>query len=279
MAAQIPSVTLQNGVVMPQAGLGVWQAEEGDEVAQAVGAALEAGYRLIDTAAAYGNEAGVGKAIRDSNVPREDIFVTTKLWNTDQGYEAALKAFDDSLSKLGMDYVDLYLIHWPQPKTGNIPDTWKAFEKLYEDKRTRAIGVANFLPHHLEPLLAECHVPPMVDQIQLHPRLPQLDTRRYCETHDIIVESYSPLMRAKKLLQEPVITDLAEKYGRDPAQIVLRWHVQHGLVVIPKSVTPERIRSNINIFDFEISANDMRVIDGMETGEHVVPDPDEFEDQ
>lgn len=272
----IPNVKLNNGVMMPQFGLGVWQAQDGSEVEQAIAAAFEAGYRLIDTAAIYGNEVGVGNAIKNSGLGREEIFLTTKLWNADQGYDTTLKAFDASLERLGVDYVDLYLIHWPVPKAGRFVDTWRAFEKLYADGRVRAIGVSNFKPAHLDTLLETAKVVPAVNQIELHPHLTQEETRAYCDEHGIRVESYSPIMHGGKVLENELIASLAKKYGKTPAQVTLRWHIQHGLIAIPKSVTPARIKENVDIFDFELAADEMASIDAMKTGERTAPDPDEF---
>lgn len=272
----VPSITLNNGVVMPQFGLGVWQAEAGAEVEQALSHALECGYRLIDTAAIYKNEESVGTVIRASGIPREELFVTTKLWNNDQGYDSVLAAYDASLMRLGLEYVDLYLIHWPMPAHNMFIDTWKAFEKLYADKRVRAIGVSNFKPAHLEKLLAATHVVPAVNQIELHPKLQQLDTRALCEQHGIAVESYSPIMRGSDLLQEPTLLALAEKHAKTPAQIVLRWHIQSGLIVIPKSVTLSRIEENIDIFDFALDRTDMAAIASMNEDRRLGIDPDNF---
>ena len=270
----IPTVTLNNGVTIPQVGLGVWQAKEGSEVEQAVRAALETGYRLIDTAAIYGNEAGVGKAIKASGLPREEIFITTKLWNANHAYDDALRAFDQSLNKLDCGYVDLYLIHWPLPMDGKFTQAWKALETLYNSKRVRAIGVSNFKPHHLEELLREAKTVPAVNQIELHPLLQQQATRAFCAEHGIAVESYSPLMQAGEALEHPVIVQLAQTYGKTPAQVILRWHVQNGLIVIPKSVKPERISENLDLFDFELSASDMHAIEGMDQEQRIGADPD-----
>lgn len=261
MPVEVPTVTLNNAVKMPQLGLGVWQAREGREVEQAVTLALDAGYRLIDTAKIYGNEAGVGRALRASRVPRAEIFVTTKVWNSDQGHDQALRAFDASLERLRLDYVDLYLIHWPVPEAGKYVETWKALEQLYEQKLARAIGVSNFAPEQLEAVLASANVVPAVNQIELHPRQTQAATREYCSRHQIQVESYSPIMRGGELLQDTTIRRIAQAYQKTPAQVVLRWHIQHGLVAIPKSVHEERIRENINIFDFELTIDEMRAID------------------
>lgn len=280
-----PNVTLNNGILMPQLGLGVWQAKDGQEVKQAVLDAISAGYRLIDTAAVYGNEAGVGEAIKECGVPREELFVTTKLWNADQGdYETVNKAFTASLEKLGLDYVDLYLIHWPVPARGKYIETWQALEKIYADGRAKAIGVCNFKPHHLEELLKNAKVVPVVNQIELHPRFPQKETRDFCAAHDIFVESWSPIGGSGagwnnsgeelKLLDEPLLMLIGNKYAKSPAQVVIRWHLQNELIVIPKSVHKERIIENLNVFDFELDEDDMRAIDELETGKRVGADPD-----
>ena len=271
----IPSVELNNGVTMPQFGLGVWQMNEGDEVEEAVLAALKAGYRLIDTAAVYGNEEGVGEAIRKSGVPREEIFVTTKLWNSDQGKDSVRQAFDKSLERLGLDYVDLYLIHWPVPAKGLYVETWKEMEKIYADGKARAIGVSNFHPEHLNALLAEAEVVPAVNQIELHPRFPQQILRDYCADKNIHVESWSPIGGSRgSLLEDPILKRIGNKYGKTPAQVVIRWHIQHGLIVIPKSANPDRIRQNVDIFDFELSDEDMTEIDGLDRAERQGPNPD-----
>ncbi len=274
MAGAVPDIKLNNGIMMPQFGLGVFKAEEGEEVETAVSEALKAGYRLIDTAAIYGNEEGVGKAIAESGIPREELFITTKLWNDDQGHEAVSVAFNKSLDKLGLEYVDLYLLHWPV--TGKYKASWQELEKLYADGQIRAIGVSNFKPHHLEELLKEAKTVPAVNQIELHPLMSQQETRKFCDEKGIKVESWSPLMQAGKLLEDPLINKLASKHNKEPAQIVLRWHIQSGLIVIPKSVTPKRIKSNIDIFDFELSQNDMEQIDGLNQSRRIGPDPDSF---
>ena len=272
--ATIPSITLNNGVVIPQIGLGVFQTKEGAEVERAVSAALEAGYRMIDTAAIYGNEVGVGRAIKASGIPREEIFITTKLWNANHAYQDALRAFDESLEKLDCGYIDLYLIHWPLPMEGKFTEAWKALEQIYADKRARAIGVSNFKPHHLEELLKGAEVVPAVNQIELHPFLQQRETRDACEQHGIIIESYSPLMQAGEALEHPVIAKLAEQHGKSPAQVILRWHIQNGFIVIPKSVRAQRIQENIALFDFELSDSDMQAIAGMDRGQRIGADPD-----
>jgi diketogulonate reductase-like aldo/keto reductase len=274
MVSSITECTiLANGVQMPWFGLGVFRMEEGAEVERAVRAALDVGYRSIDTAAFYRNEKSVGKAIRDSGVPREDIFVATKVWNTDQGYDKTLKAFDESRKELQFDYVDLYLIHWPVPAKGLYKETWRALEKLYEAGLVRAIGVSNFKPHHLEDVLADCEVKPMLNQIELHPLLTQEETRRYCAEHQIQVEAWSPLM-AGQALTHPTIVEVSKKYERTPAQIMIRWDLQHGIVTIPKSSKPQRILENSQVFDFEISDEDMALIDGLDENKRVGPDPD-----
>jgi diketogulonate reductase-like aldo/keto reductase len=263
---------LSNGVVMPWFGLGVYKVQEGDEVERAVSTAIEAGYISIDTAAFYQNEEGVGRAVRASGVPRDKLFITTKVWNTDQGYESTLKAFEESRKKLQLDYVDLYLVHWPVP--GKYKDTWRALEKLYEDGLVRAIGVSNFQIHHLEDLAASANVRPMVNQVEYHPLLTQKPLLKYCRENGIQLEAWSPLMRGN--LDLPPLKELAQKYGKTPAQIVLRWDLQHEVVTIPKSVTPERIRENANVFDFELSAEDMERIDGLNQNRRFGADPDNF---
>lgn len=270
----VPTLTLNNGVAIPQVGLGVWQAAEGSEVEEAVRAALDTGYRLIDTAAIYGNEVGVGKAIKASGLPREEVFITTKLWNANHAYDDALRAFDESVKKLDCGYVDLYLIHWPLPMEGRFVEAWKALETLYSDKRVLAIGVSNFKPHHLDELLKEATVVPAVNQIELHPMLQQKETRAYCSERGIAVESYSPIMRGGEVLEHPTVAQIAQQHGKTPAQVVLRWHVQSGLIVIPKSVTPQRIQENLSLFDFELSADEMRQIAGMDEGRRIAADPD-----
>ncbi|MGO4630420.1 aldo/keto reductase [Streptomyces sp. 2RAF24] len=260
---------------MPQLGFGVWQVPDA-EAEQAVGTALEAGYRSIDTAAIYGNETGTGKAVAASGLPREELFVTTKLWNSDQGYESTLRAFDDSLGKLGLEYVDLYLIHWPVPNKDAYVDTYRAFEKILADGRARAIGVSNFLPEHLERLIGETSVVPAVNQIELHPQLQQAASRAAHARHGIATEAWSPLGQGRGLLDVPAIVAIARKHARTPAQVVLRWHVQLGNLVIPKSVTPSRIRENIAVFDFELDAEDLAGLAALDEGRRLGPDPAEF---
>ncbi len=273
--SKVPPITLNNGVEMPQLGFGVWQVPDA-EAETAVAAALEAGYRSIDTAAIYGNEEGTGKAIARSDVPREDIFVTTKLWNSDHGYDSTLKAFDASLAKLGLDYVDLYLIHWPTPARDRYVDTFKAFEKLLSDGRARAIGVSNFLPEHLERLIGETSVVPAVNQIELHPHLQQAAAREYHAEQGIATEAYSPLGSGKGILEIPAIVAIAQKHGRTPAQVVLRWHLQLGNVVIPKSVTPSRIEENIDVFGFTLDAEDLAAISALNEDRRLGSHPAEF---
>lgn len=267
------TVLLHNGVKMPYFGLGVYKVEEGNEVIESVKTALEVGYRAIDTAALYENEEGVGKAIKESGIPREEIFVTTKVWNTDHGYEKTLKAFDKSISKLGLDYVDLYLIHWPGKDT--FIDTWRALEKLYRDGRVRAIGVSNFKPHHLQTLMEHSEEKPVINQVELHPYFQQKDLREFCKQHDIVVEAWSPLGRGQ-VLDDPVLAEIGKKYGKTPAQVTLRWHLQNDIVIIPKSVTPSRIKENADIFDFELTAEDMEQIDQLDKNTRLFKDPDLF---
>jgi len=267
------TVTLRNGVTMPYVGLGVFLAKEGQEVRQAVRWALEAGYRHIDTAALYGNEKGVGEAIRESGVPRDSVFVTSKVWNSDQGYDKTLRAFDRSLRLLGLDRLDLYLIHWPVK--GKYLETWKALEELYRQGVVRSIGVSNFLQHHLEDVLKMCKEAPMVDQVEFHPFLVQQTLVDFCRNHEIQHEAWSPLMRGG-VVKVRELQVLAGKYGKDVAQLVLRWNLQKGVVTIPKSVRKERIVSNSRIFDFEISAEDMKAIDKLDRHERIDADPDNF---
>ncbi|MET8243652.1 aldo/keto reductase [Streptomyces sp. NPDC005202] len=276
MSSKVPPIILNNGVEMPQLGFGVWQVPD-DEAERAVATALQAGYRSIDTAAIYGNEEGTGKAIAASGIPREDIFVTTKLWNSDQGYDSTLRAFDASLDRLGLEYVDLYLIHWPMPSKGKFVETYKAFEKLLADGRTRAIGVSNFLPEHLERLIAETSVIPAVNQIELHPHLQQHAAREYHAKQGIATEAWSPLGQGKGLLEVPAIVAIAQKHNRTPAQIVLRWHLQLGNIVIPKSVTPSRIQENIQVFDFHLDDEDLAAISALNENRRLGPDPATFD--
>ncbi|KUH36943.1 MULTISPECIES: aldo/keto reductase [Streptomyces] len=274
--SKVPSLILNNGVSMPQLGFGVWQVPD-DEAASAVGTALEAGYRSVDTAAVYENERGTGQAIASSGIPREELFVTTKLWNSEQGHDSTLRAFDASLERLGLDYVDLYLVHWPVPALDAYVDTYKAFEKILADGRARAIGVSNFLPEHLERLIDATSVVPAVNQIELHPQLAQADSRAFHARHEIATEAWSPLGQGKGLLEVPAVAAIARKHGRSPAQVVLRWHLQLGNVVIPKSVTPSRIRENIDVFDFELDAEDMAAFAALDEGKRLGPDPAEFD--
>jgi diketogulonate reductase-like aldo/keto reductase len=266
------TVTLNNGVKMPWLGLGVFQVSDGREVEQSVSAALKAGYRSIDTAAAYRNEVGVGKAINASGIAREELFITTKLWNADQGYDSTLRAHEASLKKLGLDYVDLYLIHWPVKR--KYLETWRAFEALYKDGRIRAIGVSNFHIHHLQDVLDKYPTVPAVNQIELHPRLTQVPLREFCARHGIQAEAWSPIMKGR--LDIPVLVDIANRHGKTPAQVVLRWDLQHGIVTIPKSVHERRIIENADVFDFELSAADMAAIDALDEGYRFGPDPDNF---
>lgn len=255
------TTTLNNGVKMPWFGLGVWKVEDGDEVIQAVKTALANGYRSIDTAEIYGNEVGVGQAIKESGVPREEIFITTKVANPrqEQGYDEILKAFDESLQRLGVEYIDLYLVHWPL--LDKYVDAWKALVHLYGEGRVRAIGVSNFYINHLKRIIEETGHVPAVNQVELHPLLTRQKLRDFCKEHNIQIEAYSPLMQGN--LNIPLLQELAEKYGKTPAQIVLRWNLEHKIVTIPKSVREHRIIENANIFDFELSAEDIQKIDAL----------------
>jgi methylglyoxal/glyoxal reductase len=268
------TTVLHNGVKMPWFGLGVFKVEEGQEVVNSVKWAIEAGYKSIDTAAIYRNEEGVGQAIKESGVAREELFITTKVWNKSQGYETTLEAFDESMEKLGLEYLDLYLVHWPVK--GKYKETWRALEKLYKDGRVKAIGVSNFHIHHLEDILADCEVKPMVNQVEYHPRLAQKELLAFCKENNIQMEAWSPLMQGE-LLEEPTLLELSEKYGKSTAQIILRWDLQNGVVTIPKSIKQHRIIENADIFDFELSAEDMARIDGLNEDRRVGPDPDNFD--
>lgn len=270
----VPTVTLDNGVQMPQLGFGVFQVPE-PETTAAVAAALEAGYRSIDTAAIYGNEAGVGRALAESGIERDELFVTTKVWNSDQGFDTTLRAFDASLDKLGLDRLDLYLIHWPTPERGLFVDTWRALERLLDEGRVRAIGVSNFEPAHLDRLIAETGTVPAVNQVELHPALQNRATVAANARHGIVTEAWSPLAQGA-VLGEASVTAIAARLGVTPAQVVLRWHLQQGRVVIPKSVTPARITENFDLFGFELTDDDLVAIDALERDGRTGPHPDEF---
>ncbi|MET9382709.1 aldo/keto reductase [Streptomyces sp. NPDC002928] len=272
MAPTVPTVTLNNGIQIPQLGFGVFQVPDAETTA-AVTAALESGYRSIDTAAIYGNETGVGNALADSDLTRDELFITTKLWNADQGYDATLTAFDASLDKLGLDYIDLYLIHWPTPARDLYRESWKAIEKLVADGRVRTAGVSNFQPAHLRRLLDGASLVPAVNQIELHPGLQQAELRALHAELGIATEAWSPLAQGA-VLKEPALTDIAARHGKSPAQVVLRWHLQLGNIVIPKSVTPTRIQENIDVFDFTLSDEEMTAIAAIDRGLRTGPDPD-----
>ncbi|MFD4030603.1 aldo/keto reductase [Streptomyces sp. NPDC058637] len=272
--SQVPSLTLNNGLTMPQLGFGVWQVPD-DEATKAVATAIEAGYRSIDTATVYRNETGTGKGIAASGVPRDELFVTTKVWNGDQGYDSTLRAFDASLDRLGLDHVDLYLIHWPVPAKDAYVDTYKALEKIHADGRAKSIGVSNFFPAALERLMDETSVVPAVNQIELHPQFQQTEARAFHARHGIVTEAWSPLGQGKGLTV-PTVVAIAQKHGRTPAQVVLRWHLQTGHVAIPKSVTPSRIVENLAVFGFELDADDLAAFAALDGGKRIGGDPAEF---
>lgn len=271
----VPSLVFNNGVEIPQLGYGVFKVPD-DETKQAVLVALDAGYRHVDTAMLYGNEGGVGAAVRESGLDRDAVFVTTKVWNSDQGYDSTLRAFEASMERLGLDVLDLYLIHWPAPAQDLYLETWRAMETLYLDGRIRAIGVSNFQPDHLRRLCDKSETVPVINQVELHPFLQQDEVRRTNEELGVLTEAWSPIAKGGELLKDQVITDLADKHGRTPAQIVLRWHIELGNVVIPKSVTPSRIKENAAICDFTLDEEDMAAIGRLERGERTGPDPDQF---
>jgi diketogulonate reductase-like aldo/keto reductase len=267
------TVEIASGVHMPRLGLGTYKSAEGSDVEGEIACGLSIGYRLVDTAALYGNEEGVGNAVRASGVSREDVFVTTKLWNSDQGHEPALKAFDRSLCNLGLDYVDLYLIHWPWPKY--MRDTWRAMEELLVGGRTRAIGVCNFLPHHLAELAEFASVMPAVNQCEFHPRLQQPDLQVACRERGITLQAWAPLMRARVNLI-PELVSIASRHRKTPAQVSIRWILQKGVVTIPKSIHPSRIAQNCDVYDFELSQEEMVKIDGLDAEQRLGPNPDVF---
>jgi diketogulonate reductase-like aldo/keto reductase len=272
----IPTISdgplLYNGVQMPWLGLGVYQISNGQEVIQAVRTAVSAGYRSVDTASLYRNESGVGQAVRECGVPREELFITTKVWNSEQGFTSTLAAFESSRKKLGLDYIDLYMLHWPVK--GKYQDSWRALEKLYLDGAVRAIGVCNFQQHHLETLMAAANVLPMVNQVEYHPLLAQKPLRDFCGKHRIQLEAWSPLMQGR--LDLSLLYEIAASYGKSPAQVVLRWDVQNGVVTIPKSSNPDRIRENGQIFDFTLSEEDMERLGQLDRGQRFGPHPDHF---
>jgi 2,5-diketo-D-gluconate reductase A len=270
----VPSLTLHDGVEIPQLGFGVFQVPP-EDTQRVVEEALAAGYRHIDTAAAYRNEKGVGAGIAASGIPREDVFVTTKLWNEQQGFDSTLAAFEKSLGRLGMEYVDLYLIHWPVPTEHRFVETWKAFEQIREQGGARTIGVSNFRIEDLERLGRETDTVPTVNQVELHPRFHQTELRAWHEEHRIATEAWSPLGQGRLLGEQPIV-EIAERHGKTPAQAILRWHLQLGNVVIPKSVTPERIRENLEIFDFELDEGEMASVGTIDTGRRTGPDPATF---
>jgi diketogulonate reductase-like aldo/keto reductase len=272
---KIPDITLNNDARMPQLGFGVFQVPDA-EAERAVTVALGEGYRSIDTAMIYENEEGTGRAVKAAGVPREELFITSKLWNADHGYDSTLRAFDASLARLGLDYLDLYLIHWPMPTRDRYLDTWRAFERLYADGRVRAIGLSNFLPDHITRIMDAGDVVPALNQIELHPYFPQAELRAFHAEHGIATEAWAPLGQGKGLLDDPVLAPIAARHGKTTAQVVLRWHLQLGNVVIPKSVTPARIADNLDVFDFDLDADDMAAISALDTGNRYGPDPATF---
>lgn len=274
MTTAIPNITLNNGVEMPQVGFGVFQVPN-EETTAAVAEALKAGYRSIDTAAIYGNEEGVGKALAESGIAREELFITSKLWIADLGYEETLQAFDESLQRLGLDYLDLYLIHWPAPAKELYVDSWKALEKLYADKKIRAIGVSNFQPAHLEKLIEASSIVPVINQVELHPALQNREVIAANTKHGIVTEAWSPLAQGAMLTDE-IILAIAEAHKVTAAQVILRWHLQEGRVIIPKSVTPSRIAANLDVFGFELTSDELASIDALDRDGRTGPHPDQF---
>lgn len=272
------TTTLNNGVKMPWLGLGVFKVEEGPELVNAVKTAIKHGYRSIDTAAIYGNEEGVGKGIqeglKEAGISREDLFVTSKVWNEDLGYESTLAAYETSLKKLGLDYLDLYLIHWPVE--GKYKDAWRALETLYKEGRVKAIGVSNFQVHHLEDLMKDAEIKPVINQVELHPRLTQKELKAFCQDNNIQLEAWSPLMQGQ-LLDNEVLKEIAAKHNKSVAQVIVRWDLQNGVMTIPKSTKEHRIVENVDLFDFELTQEELEVIDGLNQNHRVGPDPDNFD--
>jgi len=270
-----PTIRLNDGNAMPQVGFGVWRVSN-EEAKSAVAGAIESGYRSIDTASIYGNEGGVGEAIRATSIAREELFITTKVWNDRQGYDSTLRAFDESLARLKVDYVDLYLIHWPVAGSEAYRDTWRALIKLQQDGRAKSIGVSNFMVPHLQRVIDETGVTPAVNQIELHPRFQQKELSAFQKANGIVTECWGPLGQGT-ILSDETFAAIGRKYGKTPAQVILRWHLDNGFVVIPKSVTPSRIRENIDLFDFQLDANDMRIIEALDSASgRVGPDPAVF---
>jgi methylglyoxal/glyoxal reductase len=269
---------LNNGVEMPWMGLGVFKVEEGRELVNAIKSAIKLGYRSIDTAAIYGNEEGVGQGIREgiaeAGISREDLFITSKVWNSDLGFESTIEAYETSLQKLGLEYLDLYLIHWPVE--GKYKDAWRALETLYKEEKVRAIGVSNFQVHHLEDLLKDAEVKPVINQVEYHPRLTQQEVKAFCRENGIQLEAWSPLMQGQ-LLDNEIIISIAEKHGKSAAQVILRWDLQNGVITIPKSTKEHRIAANSAIFDFELSGDEMEQISSLNQNLRVGPDPDNFD--
>lgn len=272
------TVTLHNGVKMPGFGLGVFKVEEGPELVNAVKVAIKHGYRSIDTAAIYGNEEGVGQGIRkglkEAGISRENVFVTSKVWNADLGYDATIAAYETSLKKLGLDYLDLYLIHWPVE--GKYKEAWRALETLYKEGKVKAIGVSNFQVHHLKDLMEDAEIKPVINQVEYHPRLTQKELQAFCEKHHIQLEAWSPLMQGE-LLDNEVLTEIANKHNKSVAQVILRWDVQNGIITIPKSTKEHRIVENASIFDFELTKEEIERIDELNQNHRVGPDPDNFD--
>ncbi len=266
--------TLHNGIEIPYVGLGVYQMKDPIETVQAVKSAIETGYLSVDTAAVYGNEESVGQGVKESGANRKDLFITSKVWNSDQGYDTTLKAFETSLKKLDMDYMDLYLIHWPVE--GKYKDTWKALERLYSEGLVKSIGVSNFHQHHLEDLMNSSNEKPVINQIECHPRLSQEKLKAFCQEENIAVEAWSPIAQGR-VLDEPALKQIAEKHGKSSAQVILRWHLQNDVVIIPKSVHANRIKENADLFNFELSSDEMNKINDLNQNERFGPDPDNFD--